>query len=450
MRDRLPLAIILAAFLTFSILFNQTMPYRQAGFYTASQAMIPDIGAPDERQHANYVKWLMDGKGFPVIKPGDPNLAEMYQAHQPPLFYLIAAGWSKIFGLDPTEESSGFTLRLLNSFIGMAMLLGIYYGIKWGTSRKDIALAATAFAALLPTLVMLCSGVTNDPLSYAICTWSLAMMVLGTVNGWNIKLLLITAVLLAMGIYTKTTMLSLFPVAAIAVWMAGRKKSTEEPQSKVSWLMTGGMLLVLPFVLALPWLVRSVNLYGDPFALGVFQDAFANSPKASTFIGISGFAGYWLNWVLWWVLRSFVGVFGYMDIYFFEFRQDDSGTRFYLGILLLLGLLTLVGAFYWKKLVVWCQELQRPSPNMFLALTLTHLAIIVLFFIRFNITYFQAQSRYIYPAITGFALFPAMGVVALLKDRSKWAWVVILILFAGLCTFSIQTMQDGFAARMAH
>src|SRR6185295_4224512 len=126
MRDWAPLAVVAVLFVACCVAFNSVTPYRKPGFLLHQRnptdgrpVPVPDVGAPDERQHANYVKSLLDGKGFPVLKPGDPNLYESYQAHQPPLYYALASAWCKAFGIDPTAEG-GTGLRLLNTLIGLA------------------------------------------------------------------------------------------------------------------------------------------------------------------------------------------------------------------------------------------------------------------------------------------------------------------------------------------
>ncbi len=63
-------------------------PYRSGGVLlgqrdpaTGQPQQVSDVGAPDERQHANYTLKLVRGEGFPVLDPNDPNLIENYQAH---------------------------------------------------------------------------------------------------------------------------------------------------------------------------------------------------------------------------------------------------------------------------------------------------------------------------------------------------------------------------------
>src|SRR5262249_24898870 len=102
------LAIILAN-VALAGMYATGTPYRQAGVLLSyGHSKANDIGAPDERQHVNYVIHLLEGKGFPVFNPEDPNLYETYQSHQPPAFYLLEAAWCKALGVsDPANSTEG-------------------------------------------------------------------------------------------------------------------------------------------------------------------------------------------------------------------------------------------------------------------------------------------------------------------------------------------------------
>ena len=102
-------------------------PYHTPGKYRdGGGAIIPDIGAPDELQHVVNIQAYMHGQ-LPVLDANDPNLGAHYQAHQPPLFYVLAAGWAKAFGYNSLgSQGAGLTLRLLNVLIGCANVLGVF------------------------------------------------------------------------------------------------------------------------------------------------------------------------------------------------------------------------------------------------------------------------------------------------------------------------------------
>ncbi|MCH7945524.1 MAG: glycosyltransferase family 39 protein, partial [Armatimonadetes bacterium] len=279
MRPAYALAALLAIFAVWCVAFSLKTPYRQPGVLIhQNRAAAPDIGAPDERQHANYVRHLLDGKGFPVLEPGSPDLGETYQSHQPPLYYVLAAGWAKITASDPTDDESGRRLRWLSTLIGLGTLLGIFFAARWGLQSDAVGLAAVAFAGLMPMFIALHSAVSNDPLLFLICSWTVALAAKGIRQGWDFKLALICGAVAGLGLLTKTTALALIPTLAAAL-AATRFWGNGRPSVGV-WAVCLG----LPILIGLPWMVRNQSLYGDPFAVSAFNEAFVGSPRPQTVV----------------------------------------------------------------------------------------------------------------------------------------------------------------------
>src|SRR5437016_3338620 len=96
------LGLLVVLHIGFAICYASVTPYRSPGQVQHQEQ--PDYGAPDERQHVNYIEHILDGKGFPVFNPQDVNLYETYQSHQPPLFYILAAGWAKATGIPDVTD----------------------------------------------------------------------------------------------------------------------------------------------------------------------------------------------------------------------------------------------------------------------------------------------------------------------------------------------------------
>lgn len=450
-----PLLIILALFTIFAVLFAHNTPYRQPGVLLYSRVPDPetgrmrpapviDVGAPDELQHANYVAYLLAGKGFPVLVPGSPDLGKNYQAHQPPLYYLLCAGWSKLLGAEPTSES-GIKLRYLNIVIGIATLLGVASAAFWATGRETIAYGSMAFAGLMPMFIALNSAVTNDPLLFAICTWTLALLIRAVQSGWTPKLALGVGILIGCGLLTKTTAIMLVPLAGLALLFTQRQSTVETRPRPITWILALG----LPFLIAAPWLARNMNLYGDPFAISAFNEAFVNSPQASAFIQADGIGKYLLNWVGWYTGRSFIGVFGYMDIFMFEKLRPDQAGAIYVALLFLMGMLLaagIYGALGTKRGESIEETAVDPAPGAWLAITLCALTTIL--YLRFNLQYFQAQARYLYPAIGGVALFAGIGIHTATKGRYSYAWLILAIPLLVLDFVALSAIQQGFPLRV--
>ncbi|MFM9874075.1 MAG: ArnT family glycosyltransferase [Fimbriimonadaceae bacterium] len=448
------LYLILVTFLILTGVYNSLTPYRESGVLRYQRMadpvtgqMVPqsanDIGAPDERQHANYIAHLTEGKGFPVLKVGDSEAYENYQSHQPPLYYILAAGWSKITGAEPADPGSGFRLRFLNSVIGLAGLLGIYFAGIWGLQRQDIALAATAFAALLPMNVALHAAISNDPLLYALVTWVFALAVKGLQQGWSLKLALIIGAITGLAILTKTTGLVCIPVIATALLMRDPDPERRPKNAAFIWAAALGTGILI----ALPWLLRNKGLYGDFFAVSVFNAAFTGSPQASTFIEMFGGQGYWLNMVLWWTARSFIGAFGYMDIFLFDSMRTAQAGSLYSAIFLITGGIAFFGQIGFREIKAEADDQALPQPKRFQILHLVLLTFTTLLFIRFNLQYFQGQARYLFPAMVSFAYLFAFGSVRLMKAKPQLAFLVPTIILGLLNFAAIQAITSGFPLR---
>lgn len=419
---------ILCAFVVLSVQYNRETPYRTAGIVQRTQVL--DVGAPDERQHANYVTRIQNGEGFPVFDAKDPNLYETYQSHQPPAYYLIAGGLARVMGADLTSSSGGFGLRLLSTFFGIGTILGVFFAARWGLNRDDIALCAAAICAFLPMFLALHSAISNDPMLFCLCTWSLALCAYMIRLGWDLPRIMLLGAIVGLALLTKTTALALLIVVAISI-VASKKLSHPK---LIAW-----SAVVIPLVVAAPWWIRNMNLYGDPFAMKAFKDAFTGSAQASMFIESFGALDYWVNWVGWWTLRSFIGAFGYMDIFF-----SDTLYRMIVAIFL-------VGALAWalKRSKPETSATADPASRSFTIVAWCFFAIILGYFFMFNMTYFQAQARYLYPAIAPISIGLSVGLCSLMQKRSYWTSIIVSALLIALNVYALSRLPDDFRKRGA-
>lgn len=443
------LFVLIAAHIALAASFASMTPFRKSGFLmgtrdpkTGGPQYVTDVGAPDERQHVNYVARLVHGGGFPVLDPKDPNLGENYQAHQPPLFYLLASGWSVVTGIDvppappasegkEMSESDGVKLRALNVLIGAVTVGGVFMLAMWAYRRPEVALVATAFAALLPMNIALNGAVSNDPLLYCLCTWTLALVVHGIRDGWSTKLVVGVGILTGLAILTKTTGVALLPILLIALFLPGAKKIKP---------VQAAMAVVAILVVAGPWLVRNQSLYGDPFAMSAFNQAFVNSPQASAFIESAGALGYWQDWVFNWTAHSFVGVFGYMDIWLTN-TTLRSGSQ---GLYQITWLLMAAAVIGWVMGLAKGEKSDRPIHILLTIFTF----IIVVLFIGFNAKYFQAQARYLFPAIGPISCAVGFGLTSLLRKRWTAALAAVVLILGIGNIFAISKLPDAFKLRM--
>jgi 4-amino-4-deoxy-L-arabinose transferase-like glycosyltransferase len=416
--------------------YASVTPYREGGdILSAHHQRVSDIGAPDERQHANYVAHLLSGAGFPVFDPKDPNLGEDYQSHQPPAYYVLEAGWTKLVGVsDVTSQDAGVKVRALNCFIGGATVLAVFLLGFWGFGRPEVGVCAAAVAGCLPMNIALSGAVSNDPLLIFLCTASLALCARSIHRGWSVRSALALGCFVGLALLTKTTALALLPAVLVAVLL-----SPQRPAAAV-WVAAILPMLLLP----VGWWIRNQHLYGDPFAITAFNQAFVNSPQAKPFIEDLGLFGYLSGWVGWWTIRSFYGAFGYMDIWLNENSRpvDNSPNALYRVLIAISAILLLGWLASWKR--------YRGRPEVAVqVMNVTFGVVVLLLFLSFNMHYFQAQARYLYPAIGPISC--AFGVGALELFRRKWpiALAAVVVIFGGTAIYAGLQLGPEFEKRVS-
>lgn len=433
------LAAIVAIHVILAISYANMTPYRTAGVLlgqrdlsTGGFAPVPDVGAPDERQHVNYVIHMLEGKGLPVMRPyldenkqvRNPNLIEEYEAHQPPLYYWLAQGFCRLTGTtvdDLNDPSEGKRLRYLNALFGGLTVLGVFYLAAWGLARRGIALLAATIAALVPMNLALSGAISNDPLLFALCTWALALCALGMNEGWR-RAIAPLGLLIGLGLLTKATAMLLLPVAALAMLI----NKDQRPS-----LVAGLSSLALSLLMAYPLWLRNKSLYGDALGLATFKEAFLDALPATAMIEAVGPATYWTEWVAWWTSRSFIGAFGYMDIFLNERGVPRGGSNLlYVAILSILGLLAM-------GFLLSLRRIDRDAKRLH-TVNGAFLLLIMLLFVQYNLTYFQAQGRYLYPAVGPICVGFAVGASYWFKHRLK---IVVIMIGTGLVLLNLYALS---------
>jgi len=410
LRWGIALALVHAALaMAFAIL----TPYREAGW--VADRRLPDIGAPDEDAHVRYVQHLLDGRGVPSLS----NLQALptYEAHQPPTFYALAAGWAALLGQrDLSRKEAGMALRLFDAVLGAAGVLGAAFCGIWGYRSRTIALGAAAVAALLPMNAALSGAVSNDPILIAAGAWTLALSLLGAQRGWTLRLGLAAGAVAGLGIACKTSGLCLLAPLAASLILA-------RPPAGV-WIAALGMALLLPA----PFWIRNAVLYGDPLLIRTFAVLSARDAlDPGTFQSV-GSALRWLVVVTQYTARSFFGMFGYAAI---ELPWPVVGA----GVLLL-GL-TVLGFARARR------EASDPMTDRSDRIALWFVLAAVVLYARWNLGHFQPQARYLFPALAAVGLVAARGAERLLGER---AWVAIALCLAAMDAVALASLPAAFEA----
>ena len=431
--------------LAFAVSFALKTPYRTSGFvFMTRKSPTTDVGAPDERQHANYIRAVINNR-LPVLDPQATDLGEEYQSHQPPLYYLAASRVGQLTGqTDVESQSFGRVIRLFNCMIGAAGVVGVFFAAFWATKREDIALVSAAFAALLPMNCALSGAISNDPLLFTLISWSFAYCAQALNNedeSYTKKYLVLAAVFTGLACITKSS--GLVALAGFVVTLVMLRKQVPRK--------TLGAVGLHALAIALPVWIRNQVIYGDPLAQKVFKEAFTGSAQKSMIIAQiegSNAAGspevqYWLNWVGYWTARSFIGVFGNMDIWLNgkSGPYDNDPNLLYKGLIAVIALGKMSFLLHLRN--KW-SEIRKPVLIGLLISVLTGLL-----FIGFNMTYFQAQGRYLLPALAPLSLMFAIGWLNLFKSKLMPVLITVTILFGGTTIYALTQLEPEFSARIS-
>lgn len=135
---------------------------------------------PDEPAHFIYIRSLaVDFSPPPIshnITPSEYSESS-HEGHQPPLYYAImAVSYAALDALGASNDTIWRILRLLDIPIGALWICLVYLLALEFSGKRDHALAATAFVALIPTSSYMAGVISNDMLIALIFTWALILI----------------------------------------------------------------------------------------------------------------------------------------------------------------------------------------------------------------------------------------------------------------------------------
>ena len=368
--------------------------------YAAWAFVVPVYEAPDEPAHWQYARYLHDRWALPHYEKG------FEEANSPPLAYLLFAplavdagspdmvvGWSPQGAFRLTAPPRTFLntgeafqrfwpLRLARLLAALISLGTVIFTWRAGIAARDAStgMVAALIAGLLPTFAFRAGHVSNDALlacAAAAATWGIVRLVREPF-AWRVALGAATAV--GVAYLSKISGIALVPPLALALVAA---------QPADGWRTRGLRLAALGLAgaIVLPWTLRNLWLYGDPFASEAMRQAVAHlivdRPLLSRFF-LAEFPRA--------LAKSFVGIFGWATIMLPLWFYRAFWMVYAIG-----GLGVLAG-------------LRRRTIDWRLATTLglicaCALAVVV----RINLQFTQIQGRYLFPALPAFAVLMALG-----------------------------------------
>jgi 4-amino-4-deoxy-L-arabinose transferase-like glycosyltransferase len=278
------------------------------------QLSIPFHKGPDEGAHFQVVRFILDHGRLPAFHPDDLwlikvpiGVVETYAAF-PPLAYIVAAGASA-----PVPELAMWIARLVSvvSYVGTVGFAFLTARQLFPTDRQ-LPVVAALVVAFLPQFAFTGAYVNNDALAVlesAATVWLLARL------HWEhptARQLVALGALAGALVITKYTV---YPVALVGV-LAPLVSVVRRPRE----LARRGLLIASAgLVVSGWWFVRNWMLYRELIPGRVIADAKAAAGGNALFVPANhgmGFLTLSTDTDFWSVtLRSFFGVFGFMDIY---------------------------------------------------------------------------------------------------------------------------------------
>jgi 4-amino-4-deoxy-L-arabinose transferase-like glycosyltransferase len=427
----------------------------------------PAWQAPDEPAHYNYVRYLAEKGRFPVLHLGDYPHAYLerikaarfppdmsiepirYEFWQPPLYYIVATPVYRLF------DGALLPLRLLSVMFGAGVVL-LAYAIALTLRPGDTALAlgAAAFVAFVPMHLTMMASVNNDGLAELLLAAVILLLIRFALKpsdqgqaSRRKAYLVVIGVLLGLGLVTKATVYVAVPLALVALLLSERRPAC---------LAQRGLAFFVPaLVLASPWYVRNIAVYGWPDLLGtIHHDAVVvGQLRTADYLSSVGWATYLKDFAVT-TFHSFWGQFGWMAV--------PMDRRIYLALGLLSALMLAGFVLYvwhgkdmedgrvggWKigrvegifskcrgvPLRSPCGAGARhcPYPELLRRYGGRAVHIIALWplltglvYLYYNLSLVQFQGRYLFPMLIPVGLMAVLGLREILSRRRVWIAAVL-------------------------
>ena len=395
-------------------------------FLAGSYAVRVPLGqGPDETAHVRYVEHLARERQLPLYAFDPRTPGANYEFHQPPLYYALCLPTYLLSGGgDGTSQRAARLFTAVLS-VGLIYLTFALARTLAPPERVWVPIGAAGVSAFLPMQLHLASSIGNDALSQVLSAAVLLLLVMHlrarssedggkpnretrpTAMAW-------IGLMIGLAMLTKSSSVLLFPVAWFTAVFAARSKGGYQ------WGRLAADIAVVTAVALVVcgwWLALNHRLDHGILGQRSFMQAFQGRRPSPESV-MSAWEGefppesrlrVYVGLVTAWTLGSTLGVFGP--------RHDFYPTWIYVAY----GLLGAVGALGFARylgrgnLTAW----QRQSWWV----CAFYGALLLLSFIRFNFSFFQAQARYLFPLLPAAAAAFCLG-LSFLSGPRREPWVV--------------------------
>jgi 4-amino-4-deoxy-L-arabinose transferase-like glycosyltransferase len=246
------LALILGLALAVRLCFLFVTPF------TDRESRFGILGFNDELAHLNYVRFVAEERALPIqirsVLDPDAFVHNDFEYFQPPLYYLLAAPLHATFEA-VRPGTGGYGARLLSVLFGVLTVAAAYRaGSAFG---RRTALLSASLLALFPTHAYFTTLATNDSLAWLFGALLVARLLHSPSEGAGPPETFRLACMLALGLVTKSTLLTLAPLLLVKPLAAAFHRRDAAP------LVPPITALLCAFTLASPYYARNLLLYGS-------------------------------------------------------------------------------------------------------------------------------------------------------------------------------------------
>ncbi len=391
---------------------------------------------PDESAHMLYVEHLAETHRLPLLDFDPTNPDTNYEFHQPPLYYLLCLPAYLVAGGGPKAQTAA---RFCTLLLSMALVyLTFALARRLAPNAPWLPVGAAGVVAFLPMQLVLATSVGNDALLEVLSAASLLLMVgylrsasnlrrTGSqrlLGSWSMAAL---GLIIGLGVLTKSIAVLLFPVGWVTAALAARRAGGYQWRQfgRDVALVTGVALLVCGW-----WFVLNQRELGDPLGQKAFLQAFEGrrpSPQSVMAqwegrIPAEQRLTTYVQLTIMWTLATTLGQFGP--------PRAEEAVFYPVWVYVVYGLLGGAGALGFaryllrERLADWQRQAWWVC-GLFGALLLAS-------FVRFNLSFFQAQARYLFPVLPAAAVAFCLGVWQITPARWRDAGVLVPAIALGL------------------
>lgn len=417
-------------------------------FFTAWALAQPFNAGPDEYMRYQIPEFIYKYGELP--HGGDPRIRNpiwgISYGFFPILSYIIAAVFMKITSFFTQDGTA-----LLMSARMVSVLFGtgtVYFLMKTGNRifQKGSKWLFICLAALLPEAVFITSYVNNDAMAVFSTAFIVYMWVRGIDTDWDKKSCIGLAIAMSfcvLSYYNAYGYLLCSAVLFTCTSLLCPKKGKTKEMYRI-WFKKALLMLLIVFCLTGWWFIRNAVIYDGDFLGMTTNNAFAEqyaepehkpSLTPTPFKGGQSVFGMLLsNWSVM-VFKSFIGVFGYMNVFLSPVIYWMYFAIFLVGIL---GCLLQV-----RRLLSIRQDGQWRAEGFFHWIML--LALIISNGLNIYHSYmvdYQPQGRYSLPMLVPCMYFLTIGIshianmVPIPEKYRRWMLYLLTILVAAVAVYA--------------